>query len=86
MPSSSVEVIRRGLESFAHEFEKAKSAEEVCALVAKYYQTATYKYLGIFLRYMGEGCAPDEALIATTGRLLESRIAQNRRDSDFFAY
>ncbi|RMG24517.1 MAG: hypothetical protein D6724_05835 [Armatimonadetes bacterium] len=79
-----MEVIRRGLESFAHEFERAKSAQEVCALVAKYYQTATYKYLGIFLRYIGEGCATDEALIATIGRLRESRIAGNGR-SDFFS-
>lgn len=84
MSSSTVENIQRALESFATEFEKAQTAEHVCALVAKYYQTATYKYLGIFLRYIGEGCATDEALIATIGRLRESRIAGNGR-SDFFS-
>ncbi|GIV02677.1 MAG: hypothetical protein KatS3mg015_1507 [Fimbriimonadales bacterium] len=84
MSSSTVENIRRALESFATEFEKAQTAEHVCALVAKYYGAATYKYLAIFLRYIGEGCKPDEALAATRSRLYESRIAGNGR-GDFFS-
>jgi hypothetical protein len=61
--------IALGVEEFAGDFRRARTAMDVCALVATHYVDATYKYISIFLRHIGEGESVEEAVRLTKERL-----------------
>lgn len=61
--------IALGVEQFARGFRRAGTAMDVCALIAEHYMEATYKYMAMFLRFIGEGDSIEEAVRKTKERL-----------------